>query len=219
MRFKITNPLYKTLIKNKLIKYKNLEIFFNRTRDKKMKVFRDIKSKIIFLEKYLTKGNFYKNIEYLDKINKYKKLSIIKTKKNKYVSLMINDDVRRAKQFKNYFQNKNILDFGCGWGGMLNNIKNSKSLNAVELRKNCVRFIQDNFKDIKIQENILDFKKKFDVITLFHVLEHIPNQIETLKIIKKKLSRNGKIIIEVPHAEDFLLEFKDLPEFKKFIFE
>ena len=216
MRFKITNPLYKTLIKNKLIKYKNLEIFFNRTRDKKMKVFRDIKSKIIFLEKYLTKGNFYKNIEYLDKINKYKKLSIIKTKKNKYVSLMINDDVRRAKQFKNYFQNKNILDFGCGWGGMLNNIKNSKSLNAVELRKNCVRFIQDNFKDIKIQENILDFKKKFDVITLFHVLEHIPNQIETLKIIKKKLSRNGKIIIEVPHAEDFLLEFKDLPEFKKF---
>ena len=70
--------------------------------------------------------------------------------------------------------------------------------------------------NISIHQNILDFDKKFDVITLFHVLEHIPNQIETLKIIKKKLSINGKIIIEVPHAEDFLLEFKDLPEFKKF---
>jgi hypothetical protein len=50
---------------------------------------------------------------------------------------------------------------------------------------------------------------------MFHVLEHIPNQIETLKKLKEKLSKKGKIIIEVPHAEDFLLS---LDEFKKFTF-
>ena len=27
-------------------------------------------------------------------------------------------------------------------------------------------------------------KKKFDVITMFHVLEHLPNQIDTLKQLK-----------------------------------
>lgn len=216
MNFKITNPVYKTLLENKLIENKNLEIFFNKTRDKKMKVFRDIKSKIIFLEKYLTKGDFYSKVKYLDEIKKNKSLSIIKSKKNKYVSEMIDDDKRRADQFKKYFQNKDILDFGCGWGGTLKNVKNSKSLNAVELRENCFNYILDNFKNINIKQNISDFNKKFDVITLFHVLEHIPDQIETLKILKKKLSRKGKIIIEVPHAEDFLLELKDLPEFKKF---
>jgi hypothetical protein len=36
---------------------------------------------------------------------------------------------------------------------------------------------------------------------------------KTLKELKKKLTKNGKIIIEVPSAEDFLLKLK---EFKKF---
>jgi 2-polyprenyl-3-methyl-5-hydroxy-6-metoxy-1,4-benzoquinol methylase len=50
---------------------------------------------------------------------------------------------------------------------------------------------------------------------MFHVLEHIPYQVEILKEIKKKLKKNGKVIIEVPHANDFLLRLK---EFKKFTF-
>lgn len=53
---------------------------------------------------------------------------------------------------------------------------------------------------------------------MFHVLEHIPHQLETLKILRKKLKKNGKIIIEVPHSEDFLLEFDELIEFKHFTF-
>ena len=44
---------------------------------------------------------------------------------------------------------------------------------------------------------------------MFHVLEHIPYQIETLKVLKSKLKNKGKIIIEVPHAEDFLILQKD----------
>jgi len=53
---------------------------------------------------------------------------------------------------------------------------------------------------------------------MFHVLEHIPYQVETLKILKSKLAVNGKIIIEVPSAQDFLLSFKKFEDYKKFIF-
>ena len=53
---------------------------------------------------------------------------------------------------------------------------------------------------------------------MFHVLEHTANQVETLKILKNKLNQNGKIIIEIPHAEDFLIEFDELKEFKDFTF-
>ena len=45
--------------------------------------------------------------------------------------------------------------------------------------------------------------KKFDVITMFHVLEHLPNQVDTLKQLKKLLKPKGNIIIEIPHANDF----------------
>ena len=53
---------------------------------------------------------------------------------------------------------------------------------------------------------------------MFHVLEHIPYQIDTLKFLKSKLKKKGKIIIEVPHAEDFLILQNELKEFRDFTF-
>jgi len=49
-------------------------------------------------------------------------------------------------------------------------------------------------------------------------LEHIPYQVNTLKSLKLKLRNKGKIIIEVPHAEDFLILQSELKEFKNFTF-
>lgn len=58
----------------------------------------------------------------------------------------------------------------------------------------------------------------FDYITLFHVLHYLPNQIEILKILKSKLKKKGKIIIEVPNANDFLLSTNEFAAFKNFTF-
>ena len=131
---------------------------------------------------------------------------------------MIEDDLRRINQFEKLFSKKDLLDFGCGMGGFLRNVKNAKSINGIELRKECIDYIQNNIKKINISNNINSFSKKFDVITLFHVLEHIPYQISTLKLLKSKLKNKGKIIIEVPHAEDFLILQNELKEFKNFTF-
>ena len=53
---------------------------------------------------------------------------------------------------------------------------------------------------------------------MFHVLEHMPYQVDILKVLKSKLKNKGKIILEVPHAEDFLILQDELNEFKNFIF-
>ena len=100
----------------------------------------------------------------------------------------------------------------------LRNVKNYKSLSGVELRKECINYIKNNIKKINISDNINSFDRKFDIITMFHVLEHIPYQIDTLKVLKSKLKNKGKIIIEVPHAEDFLILQEELKEFKNFTF-
>ena len=60
----ITNPLYKELLKLNLIKNSRLIILNNRTRDKKIKVFKDLKTKIIFLQKYVTNTNYYSLVNY-----------------------------------------------------------------------------------------------------------------------------------------------------------
>jgi len=61
-------------------------------------------------------------------------------------------------------------------------------------------------------------KNYYDVITLFHVFEHMKHPIKELKFIKSLMKKNSKIIIEVPHASDFLLKTLNLHEFKKFTF-
>ncbi len=194
------NPIYDELIKLKLIKKLNLITLNNKTRDKKIKVIKDLKTKIIFLEKCITTNEYYSSLKY--KVN----------------DRIIEDDYRRASQFEKNLKNKDILDFGCGWGGFLRNIKNYKSLSGIELREECINFIKNNIKKIDISDNINSFDKKFDIITMFHVLEHIPYQTETLKVLKSKLKNKGKIIIEVPHAEDFLILQEELKEFKNFTF-
>jgi 2-polyprenyl-3-methyl-5-hydroxy-6-metoxy-1,4-benzoquinol methylase len=217
------NPIFKELIKLKLISKLNLITLNNKTRDKKIKVIKDLKTKIIFLEKYTTSNEYYSLLKYRDddrKVSKKSKRKIanVKTFSGNIKTPIIEDDYRRASQFKKNLKNKDILDFGCGWGGFLRILKNYKSLSGVELRKECINYIKNNIKKINISDNINSFDRKFDIITMFHVLEHIPYQIDTLKVLKSKLKNKGKIIIEVPHAEDFLILQKELKEFKNFTF-
>ena len=218
----IKNPIINELKKLKLINKSDFNIISNTTRDKKIRVIKDKKSKIIFLEKFASNKNYYKYLRYNDNdrknIDKIKKITKVKTFTGIVKTPLIDDDVRRFNQFKNFLKNKEILDFGCGWGGFLNKIKNAKSINGVELRVECIDYIKNKFKKIKIFNNLDLVTKKFDIITAFHVLEHIPYQINTLKLLKSKLKNNGRIIIEVPHAEDFLILQDELKEFKKFTF-
>lgn len=160
-------------------------------RDFKIPAFKDIKSNIIFL-KNIHNEKYYKNVKNI---------------RGKY---SLDDDKRRYIKFKRLFKNKDILDFGCGDGGFLKKIKNAKSYNGVELNLFNVNFIKKNIKKINIKENIEKFDKKFDVITLFHVLEHLNDPIVYLKKIKNKLNNKGRIVIEVPSANDILINHKFL---------
>ena len=216
----IKNPIYNEFLKLGLIKKKNITKICNQTRDKRIGVFKDKKTSIIFLEKFSANSNYWHSLEKIDKKSKkentiYTNLLGGKTVKSK----SLDDHQRRFLVFKKYFKNKTILDFGCSWGDLLVKLRNySRSCSGIEVKQHCINYIKRNYKFISIQNKLDNFNSNFDIITLFHVLEHIPYQVETLKKLRKKLSRNGKIIIEVPHAQDFLILTKDLPEFKKFTF-
>ena len=216
---RITNPIYIELKKLKLIKDKNLFVLNKKTRDRKIRVIKDSKTKVIFLEKYLTRINHYSSLKNYDefKIGKAKIKKIKTTSGYIKTNIIINEDLRRYELFKKELTNKHILDFGCGWGGLMKNIKKYKSLCGVEVREQCISYIK-KIKKINIYNNINLVKNKVDIITMFHVLEHLPNQVDTLKSLKSKLRRGGKIIIEVPHAQDFLILQNNLKEFKNFTF-
>tara|TARA_B110000858_G_scaffold198405_1_gene264657 strand:+ start:96 stop:965 length:870 start_codon:yes stop_codon:yes gene_type:complete len=205
MRKSLKNPVIKELVDLKLVNLKNCSVISKTTRDKKIKVLQDKKSGIIFLEKFVRDKKYYQ----LDRKMSQKDIA-------RYTNLLKNDDKRRFNQFKNVLKSKRILDFGCEFGGFLKNITNSKKLHGLEINKNCIKFLKK--KGINVIDNLENNKLKFDVITMFHVLEHLPNQINILKKLRQNLDNNGKIIIEVPSASDLLISFKNLKSFKKFTF-
>ena len=216
----ISNPVYTNLKKNKLIFDKNLIIISRGTRDSKVNVLKDKKEKIIFLQKHITGDNYYLNVKNNDRrslLNKsQKKINHVYTKKGNIITSYLNDDERRKRNLNKFFVGKDILDFGCGWGNFLIKIKNAKSKNGVEVGSDFIQHLKK--KKIRIKKDISDFDMNFDYITLFHVLHYLPNQIEILKILKSKLKKKGKIIIEVPNANDFLLSTDEFKAFKNFTF-
>ena len=211
----ITNPVFKELIKYNLVKTKNLRLFNDKTRDKKIKSFFDLESGVIFLEKYQRNTSYYKS----KKTNRSKKtnksFSSFKIKKKDIKTSNLNDDLRRFNQFKKILKNKNILDFGCGKGNFLKYCKpEAARVCGVELNKPVVKKLN---KEFLVEDTIDKFNNKsFDVITCFHVLEHLPDPILMLKKLFSKLNDKGILILEVPSAHDLLLSVKNLKEFRDF---
>ena len=127
------------------------------------------------------------------------------------------DDTRRFKFLENSLVNKNILDFGSGNGGFLKLAKNiSKSVLGVELEKAIVPYYKEE--NIPLENNLDNINNKFDIITSFHVIEHIKEPLAILEKLKNLLEDNGKLIIEVPNANDALLTIYENEAFSNFTY-
>jgi 2-polyprenyl-3-methyl-5-hydroxy-6-metoxy-1,4-benzoquinol methylase len=98
-----------------------------------------------------------------------------------------------------------LLDYGCGTG---------EFLNAAQARGWKVKGIEPNEKarqqaglklDDKVKSSIEELKKdsKFEVITLYHVLEHIHELRKTLKTLISHLKSDSYLIIAVPNHESW----------------
>ena len=149
--------------------------------------------------------------------NKYTSYTRVNNKvlKTAHLKTFSNENKMRISIYKKYLTNKKVLDFGCGWADFLISLSKLNKYNyGVDHR---IHVLNKKIKNVKIMNDISDFKIKFDTITMFHVLEHIPKPTETLTKLKEKIKKGGSIIIEVPSANDILLKFS-IKEFYKFTF-
>jgi 2-polyprenyl-3-methyl-5-hydroxy-6-metoxy-1,4-benzoquinol methylase len=105
-------------------------------------------------------------------------------------------------------EGKRLLDVGCGTGDFLNTCKKDgwevvgvePNRKARELAANKLNFQNslNLFSDLeKLPEG------KFDIITLWHVLEHVPNLETYTKSLKERLKSNGVLIVAVPNFKSY----------------
>ncbi len=103
-------------------------------------------------------------------------------------------------------KHKNILDYGCGTGEFLKTAKNdSWSITGIEPDEKARKIANTKTDNAVFSEKHLKEIKdhSFDVITLWHVLEHIPDLEEKILTFKRILKKDGSLIIAVPNFKSF----------------
>ena len=104
-----------------------------------------------------------------------------------------------TKYKKFFFKNSSILELGCG------NLENYKYLKKFKYKKytavDWINFDQ-KIKDKRLVKKIIPIEKylkiskeKFDLIFLVGTLEHFSKPLNLLSLIKKRLNKNGKLIL------------------------
>ncbi len=140
------------------------------------------------------------DIEYWEKLENYEKniISVFAVKNNltKYL-----------KNIKNK-KNKEIIDFGCGFGYAIHFIKDFKIIYAVDFSENMLNKAKEINRDYKnvnfIKGNLkTTFIKKVDVIlAVSSVMPKNYNEFDVIiKNFLKNLKENGEIILVLPSFE------------------
>ncbi|MFH1401637.1 MAG: class I SAM-dependent methyltransferase [Parcubacteria group bacterium] len=163
-------------------------------------------------------GLIYRNSALNEKEKKllykhYRDEKFKKENKSDYFYRIISLPKRQSENYqkclflKKFLRKKgSLLDIGCGAGAFLYTFKNyyfGWEVFGIEPTEGFADIAKE--KGIRIIYGYLKkntFNRKFDLITLNHVLEHIEDFKEMLLLIKRYFKKDGLLYIEVPSARE-----------------
>ncbi|MEX2512556.1 MAG: class I SAM-dependent methyltransferase [Cyclobacteriaceae bacterium] len=151
---------------------------------------------------------YYQSVNYISHQNKAN--SII----NFVYKIVRNFTIKQKIKWLNEKVNKKgrILDFGCGTGHFLKAAKkNGWDSYGIEPDLYAASYAKTKNK-INLINGLVELNniKKFDAITLFHVLEHVHDLNKNLSVLIDRLKKRGTLFIALPNRDS-----KDSKEFKE----
>lgn len=192
------------------------EFFVLYIRTMKNKVIKDFSItkedfELIYNEKYdmyQTKFTSFDKLDHYYKSENY--ISHTDAKRNwfeKIYQLVKNYTINQKwKLIKKYHKDNSIsvLDIGSGTGDFLKYGINKLNANGVGVEPNSEAAAISKSKQINVYNNINELNnEKYDVITLWHVLEHVTNLNEYFNFFQNHLKENGTLIVAVPNFKSF----------------
>lgn len=124
--------------------------------------------------------------------------------------------LRRVDFVKKYTEGgkgKRLAELGCGLGETAVALSRAGfDVYGIEESRNATEFLKERFSNVKwINENINTFltdNKGFDVITLFHVFEHILQPRRFADLCRSALNSASTLIVEVPDVHGGLAKLR-----------
>lgn len=144
-------------------------------------------------------SSYYQSDEYISHQDKSNNLINIAYKQVRNITLK-----QKEKLLKRYQQPGKLLDIGCGTGYFLEYCqKKNWFTTGIEPNEHARQQAIDKNINTLSSLDQLDKEEKFDVITLWHVLEHVYDLNEYIKKIKSHLKSQGTLFIAVPNLESY----------------
>lgn len=114
---------------------------------------------------------------------------------------------RKLRLIQKSEKGKKLLDIGCGTGYFPNYMKqNGYDASGMEIEPGARKFASDNF-GLKVSspDELLSVKHtgEFDIITLWHVLEHLHDPAKYLNWIFDSLKTSGTLFIALPNHNSY----------------
>lgn len=173
---------------------------------------------------------FLENIEDDEIERKYEKSEMHKSQYNiwtetvqsmnweTWVESTKSDDERRTLALNEICDGKDVLDFGCGNGGFLRRIiAKARTASGVELETAARAQLEKE--GLTVKKRIAEYgDRKWDVITMFHVIEHLQYPDIYLQEISSALRDEGMLIVETPNASDALISMYNCEDFKDYTY-
>lgn len=127
----------------------------------------------------------------------------------------------RVKRLLPYLRpSMRVLEVGASAGAFLEAVRPYvQSVIGVELDE-AHRSWATNALGVPIVSKLTDVgEQRFDLIGLFHTLEHVPNPVDFLGDLSAYLVRGGRIAIELPNVTDALIALYKIPAFSDFYYQ
>ena len=141
------------------------------------------------LDKYYQTTNYISHTD--QSTNLFEKIYLIAKKYN------LNKKTKLINKFSK--NGKTILDIGCGTGEFLANAK-KENWTTFGVEPNSQAREKAVSKKLNVVENLEKLgQQKFNVISLWHVMEHLPDLKNEIKKITNLLTEEGTLIIAVPN--------------------
>lgn len=128
------------------------------------------------------------------------------------------DTQRRFERCQGLVAQRKWLDVGTGLGAVLDRLSPlAAQTMAVEPQQAARRALLDL--GYAVFPSVHEVPAHdLEVVTLFHVFEHLTDPLGTLAALHQRMAPGAHLVVEVPHARDFLLSFLALESFKAFTF-
>ena len=92
-----------------------------------------------------------------------------------------------------------VLDIGCGPGWFLDSMRRSGwSVEGTEVTDFAARHAREHL-GLTVHTEEMDFPESFDIVSIWHVLEHVEDPVVTLRNIRSCIVEDGTLLLAVPN--------------------